>query len=106
MLPRQSIAHNSGAVGVKSQIQVPVQDLTEIDVMPLYGAMPRPEQDRALEWNKGMPRRIILATGIAETSLSVPGVRAVVDFGLSREPCFEAGNSGDTLKTVSPLSAQ
>ena len=62
--------------------------------------MAKGAQDDALVWQPGMPRRIILATAIAETSLSVPGVRAVVDFGLARQPNYDQDHMGDLLQTV------
>lgn len=53
-----------------------------IDVLPLYEEL-RPEiQAEALAWHPSMARRIVVATSIAETSICVPGVQAVVDFGL------------------------
>lgn len=53
-----------------------------IDVVPLYGALSAEEQDRALA--KGARRRVVLATNIAETSLTVEGVTTVVDSGLEK----------------------
>jgi ATP-dependent helicase HrpB len=55
-----------------------------VDVCPLYGRQPRSEQDRAL--TPGPRRRVIVTTSVAESSLTVPGVRVVVDAGLAREP--------------------
>jgi ATP-dependent helicase HrpB len=54
------------------------------DVLPLHGRLPAAEQDRALR--PGPRRRVVLATSVAESSLTVPGVRAVVDAGLARVP--------------------
>ncbi|HEX4368319.1 MAG TPA: DEAD/DEAH box helicase, partial [Rhodopila sp.] len=53
-------------------------------VLPLHGDLPPAEQDRALRLAEG--RRVVLATSIAETSLTVPGVRIVVDGGWRRTP--------------------
>jgi ATP-dependent helicase HrpB len=53
------------------------------DVRPLFGRQPRAEQERALE--PGPRRRVVITTAVAESSLTVPGVRAVVDAGLARE---------------------
>jgi HrpA-like RNA helicase len=52
-----------------------------------------------------MRQRAVLATSIAETSLSVAGVRAVVDFGKSREPSFAADHMGNILRTMRALIA-
>jgi ATP-dependent RNA helicase HrpB len=57
-------------------------DLSDVDVLPLHGRLPHAEQDSALQ--VGPRRRVVLATAVAESSLTVPGVRAVVDSGLSR----------------------
>ncbi|SHK64726.1 ATP-dependent helicase HrpB [Pseudonocardia thermophila] len=56
----------------------------DADVLPLHGRLPAAEQDRAL--TPGPRKRIVLATAVAESSLTVPGVRAVVDGGLARVP--------------------
>jgi ATP-dependent helicase HrpB len=56
----------------------------DADVLPLHGRLPVAEQDRALR--PGARRRVVLATAVAESSLTVPGVRAVVDAGLARVP--------------------
>jgi ATP-dependent helicase HrpB len=56
----------------------------DADVLPLHGRLPAAEQDRALR--PGVRRRVVLATAVAESSLTVPGVRAVVDAGLARVP--------------------
>jgi ATP-dependent helicase HrpB len=71
-----------------------------VDVHPLYGALPAGDQDAALA--PGLPgrRKVVLATDIAETSLTVEGVRAVVDAGLARRPVFDAGTGLTRLATV------
>jgi ATP-dependent helicase HrpB len=56
----------------------------DADVLPLHGRLPAAEQDRALR--PGPRRRVVLSTAVAESSLTVPGVRAVVDAGLARVP--------------------
>ena len=56
----------------------------DADVRPLFGRQTRAEQDLAL--TPGLRRRIVVTTSVAESSLTVPGVRAVVDAGLAREP--------------------
>ncbi|MCU1498307.1 MAG: putative ATP-dependent helicase, partial [Acidimicrobiales bacterium] len=70
-----------------------------IDVRPLYGALPVPEQDRALAPSPAGRRRVVLATDIAESSLTVAGVRIVVDAGLVRSPRFDAGTGLTRLVT-------
>jgi ATP-dependent helicase HrpB len=56
----------------------------DVDVRPLHGRLPAAEQDAALR--PGDRRRVVLATAVAESSLTVPGVRSVVDAGLARVP--------------------
>ena len=62
-----------------------------IEVAPLYGALDRGEQDRAIRPCPPGRRKIVLATSIAETSLTIEGVRIVVDSGLARVPLYEPG---------------
>jgi ATP-dependent helicase HrpB len=76
----------------------------DVDVLPLYGALPIAEQDAALRPSAagaGLRRRkVVLATDIAETSLTVEGVRVVVDAGLARVPRFDAATGMTRLATV------
>ncbi|MCJ2068183.1 ATP-dependent helicase HrpB [Methylobacterium sp. J-030] len=58
---------------------------------PLYGALPPAEQDRAVAPAPPGSRKVVLATSIAETSLTIEGVRIVVDSGLARVPVYEPG---------------
>ena len=62
-------------------------------VLPLHGDLPPAEQDRALR--PAERRRVVLATSIAETSLTVPGVRIVVDGGWRRAPRLDAVHRPD-----------
>ena len=67
------------------------------DVRPLYGALPFAEQQAAIR--PGPRRRVVLATSIAETSLTIEGVRAVVDGGLARRARFDAASGMSRLVT-------
>ncbi|EXX84764.1 ATP-dependent helicase, partial [Paenibacillus darwinianus] len=69
-------------------------------VLPLYGALPRAEQDRALMAEETGRRKVVLATSIAETSLTVQGVRVVIDAGLMRVPRFSPSTGMSRLETV------
>lgn len=71
-----------------------------IDIAPLYGALERGEQDLAVSPAKPGRRKVVLATSIAETSLTIEGVRVVVDSGLSRVPVFEPNIGLTRLETV------
>ncbi len=67
-------------------------------VLPLHGDLPVEAQDRAL--NQADQRRVVLATSIAETSLTVPGVRIVVDGGFRRTPRLDASSGLSRLVTA------
>ncbi|MBD8043819.1 ATP-dependent helicase HrpB [Arthrobacter sp. Sa2BUA2] len=72
------------------------------DVLELHGQVPAAEQDRAVSGRPAGGRpRIIVTTSLAESSLTVPGVRLVVDSGLSREPRRDAARGMSGLVTVS-----
>ena len=69
-------------------------------VLPLYGDLPLAEQDKAIRRDPQGRRKIILATSIAETSLTIDGVRVVVDSGLKRSPRFDPASGMSRLVTV------
>lgn len=71
-----------------------------IDVVPLYGALDSQVQDKAIEPPVSGRRKIVLATSIAETSITIKGVRVVVDSGLARVPRFEPDLGLTRLETV------
>ncbi|WP_240037688.1 ATP-dependent helicase HrpB [Glycomyces paridis] len=73
------------------------------DIYQLHGSVPPAEQDRALR--VGERRRIILATDIAESSLTVPGVRIVVDAGLARRPVVDHARGLPGLTTANASRA-
>ncbi len=71
-----------------------------VDVAPLYGALDRGEQDLAVGPARPGRRKIVLATAIAETSLTIEGVRVVIDSGLARVPVYEPSIGLTRLETV------
>jgi ATP-dependent helicase HrpB len=71
-----------------------------IDVVALYGALDSGVQDKAIEPPAPGRRKIVLATSIAETSITIKGVRVVVDSGLARVPRFEPDLGLTRLETV------
>jgi ATP-dependent helicase HrpB len=73
---------------------------SDIILAPLYGAMDPRAQDAAIRPAPPGKRKIVLATAIAETSLTIEGVRLVVDCGLSRRPRYEPGSGLSRLETV------
>jgi ATP-dependent helicase HrpB len=71
-----------------------------IDIVALYGALDAREQDRAIAPSPAGRRKAVLATSIAETSLTIEGVRVVIDSGLSRVPRYEPDVGLTRLETV------
>ncbi len=71
-----------------------------IDVVPLYGALEADVQDRAIAPAPPGRRKVVLATSIAETSLTIEGVRVVIDSGLARVPRYEPDVGLTRLETV------
>ena len=72
----------------------------EVDIVPLYGALDAATQDRAIAPAARGRRKVVLATSIAETSLTIEGVRIVVDSGLARVPRYEPDVGLTRLETV------
>jgi len=71
-----------------------------VDIVPLYGALDSEVQDRAISPPPAGRRKVVLATSIAETSLTIEGVRVVIDTGLSRVPRYEPAVGLTRLETV------
>ena len=76
------------------EIESQIGDAAE--VIPLHGSLGGDEQDRVLAGSAG--RRVVVATNIAETSVTVPGVTAVVDSGLQKVARYDADRGIDTLE--------
>lgn len=106
----QALGEEGGSVLVflpgQGEIHRTAQRLAErlrdpaVDVVPLYGAMDRETQDRAIQPTTAGRRKVVLATSVAETSLTIEGVRVVIDGGLSRVPRFEPSSGLTRLATV------
>ncbi len=71
-----------------------------VTVAPLYGDLGQDAQDRAIAPSPNGQRKVVLATPIAETSLTIEGVRVVVDGGLARAPRFDPNSGMTRLETV------
>ena len=75
-------------------------------LLPLHGSLPRRDQDKAILKHPKGHRKIVLATAIAETSITMEGVNIVIDMGLMRISRFYPGKGMDRLETVmAPLSS-
>ncbi len=73
---------------------------TDVLVVPLYGNLTQKEQDQAIRPAAVGTRKVVLATSIAETSITIDGVRIVIDSGLQRIPAYEPATGMTRLETV------
>ena len=105
---RRALADESGSalvflpgVGEIRRVEERLRDLGgDVDVAPLYGDLSPADQDRAIAPSPAGRRKVVLATSIAETSLTIEGVRIVVDGGLMRMPRFSPRSGMTRLETV------
>ncbi|CAL9412564.1 ATP-dependent RNA helicase [Streptomyces sp. enrichment culture] len=102
---RRALAERGGdvlcflpGVGEISRVAGRLGSLGDVDVLQVHGRAPAAVQDAVLA--PGARRRVVLATAVAESSLTVPGVRAVVDAGLAREPRVDHARGLSALTTV------
>lgn len=106
---RRALAEHEGDVLVfvpgVGEVDATIRRLRDVpaDVHPLHGRLSGAEQDRAL--SEGPRRRVIVSTAVAESSLTVPGVRVVVDAGFSREPRTDHRRGLSSLVTVAVSKA-
>ena len=75
-------------------------DVAGVDVLTLHGELPVEEQSRVLQPDPYGRRRVVLATNVAESSVTLPGVRVVIDSGLAREPRFDPNSGFPRLDVV------
>lgn len=77
-------------------------------MLPLYASLPAEQQVRAFHSVPANTRKLVIATNIAETSVTVPGIRYVIDPGFTREKRYDAHTGMDSLDTIriSQVSAQ
>ncbi|WP_439135918.1 ATP-dependent helicase HrpB, partial [Pseudomaricurvus sp.] len=88
---------------LQAKLQDQLGDSPQILLCPLYGDLSLADQRRAIEPCRDGERKVVIATSIAETSLTIEGVRVVVDSGLSRLPAFDP-NTGMTRLTTQRVS--
>ncbi len=106
---RRALAEHEGDVLVfvpgVAEVDATMRRLHDVDadVHPLHGRLPGAEQDRAL--SEGPRRRVVVSTAVAESSLTVPGVRVVIDAGFSREPRTDHRRGLSSLVTVAVSKA-
>ncbi|MFI1537014.1 ATP-dependent helicase HrpB [Streptomyces anandii] len=85
-------------VGEIARVAGQLGELGDVEVLQVHGRAPAAVQDAVLA--PGRRRRVVLATSVAESSLTVPGVRVVVDAGLAREPRVDHARGLSALTTV------
>ncbi|WP_328870621.1 ATP-dependent helicase HrpB [Streptomyces sp. NBC_00287] len=102
---RRALAEREGdvlcflpGVGEIARVAGQLGDLGGVEVLQVHGRAPAAVQDAVLAPAEG--RRVVLATSVAESSLTVPGVRVVVDSGLAREPRVDHARGLSALTTV------
>ncbi|WP_267123407.1 helicase-related protein, partial [Xanthomonas sacchari] len=74
-----------------------------VEVLPLHGELPVEQQSKVLQPDPQGRRRVVLATNVAESSVTLPGVRVVIDAGLAREPHYDP-NSGFSRLDVTAIA--
>jgi len=72
----------------------------EIEVLPLYSSLSKEKQDKAILKSKSNKRKIILSTNIAQTSLTIEGVKVVIDTGLEKQSFYNYSNAMNHLEQV------
>lgn len=106
---RKALAEETGSILVFLPGQGEIRRTTErlegrlppdVVIAPLYGALDAKAQDLAIRPAAPGTRKIVLATAIAQTSLTIEGVRVVIDCGLARMPRYEPGTGLTRLETV------
>ncbi|MFI2614225.1 ATP-dependent helicase HrpB [Streptomyces sp. NPDC018584] len=102
---RRALAERDGdvlcflpGVGEIARVAGQLGGLGDVEVLQVHGRAPAAVQDAVLAGSPG--RRVVLATSVAESSLTVPGVRVVVDSGLAREPRVDHARGLSALATV------
>jgi len=71
-----------------------------VSLAPLYGALSREDQEKAIEPPPAGESKVVLATSIAESSITIKGIRVVIDSGLIRKPRFNPRSGMDSLETL------
>jgi ATP-dependent helicase HrpB len=83
-----------------AQALAPIVVALPVDVLALHGELPVEQQSRVLQPGPADRRRVVLATNVAESSVTLPGVRVVIDLGLAREPRHDPNSGFSRLDVV------
>ncbi|MFA6291534.1 MAG: ATP-dependent helicase HrpB, partial [Victivallales bacterium] len=85
---------------VEERIRSEIRLSDDVMICPLYGDLEKKEQDEAIQSAPSGKRKIVLATSIAESSITIDGVTVVIDSGLSRKSIFDSRTGMSHLETV------
>lgn len=98
--PGDALVFLPGESEIKKCADILSSLLSDFKIHPLYGQLPQHEQHLAIFPNKQGKRKIVLATSIAETSLTIEGIKIVVDSGFARTSRFDVKSSLSRLETI------
>jgi ATP-dependent helicase HrpB len=98
--PGDILAFFPGAGEIQRTLEILEAENPGISIHPLYGDLPQKQQQEALLPNANGKRKVVLATSIAETSLTIEGITTVIDSGFSRVPRFDPRTGLTKLETV------
>lgn len=82
------------------KVQALLADAATAEILALHGELPVEQQSRVLQPADDGRRRVVLATNVAESSVTLPGVRVVIDSGLAREPRYDPNSGFSRLDVV------
>ncbi|MEM1401888.1 MAG: ATP-dependent helicase HrpB [Pseudomonadota bacterium] len=99
--PESSVLVFLPGQGEINQVAKALSVSSDISVFPLLGSLSLEEQRRAIAPLSAGQRKIVLATNVAETSLTIEGIHVVIDSGLERRPLFDPNTGMSRLHTVS-----
>ena len=104
-LPGQREIARAEAALHAAHVVGPASGMQDVDILTLHGELPVEQQSRVLQPDPDGRRRVVLATNVAESSVTLPGVRVVIDSGLAREPRYDPNSGFSRLDVVAIAQA-
>jgi ATP-dependent helicase HrpB len=98
--PGDTLVFLPGEAEIKKCADILCNTLNDFKIHPLYGQLPQQEQYAAIFPNKQGKRKVVLATSIAETSLTIEGIKIVIDSGFTRTSRFDVKSGLSRLETI------
>jgi ATP-dependent helicase HrpB len=89
-----------GASEIQRTADILEQEIPSAEIYPLYGDLPKEKQQAAILPDKNGRRKIVIATSIAETSITIEGIKVVIDSGYSRVPRYDIRTGLTKLETI------